>query len=93
MKELDIESNFSLQVYLLKKDKDKLKKYTREHDHANMVKCIANEHVKLRNELDARYRNIAKNMEYSSIVGCDTAVGVRNKSKVDPKICKHALYG
>ena len=63
MKELEIESDVSLQVYLLRKDKDKLKKYTREHDHANMAKRKANEHAKLRKELDARYKNIAKNME------------------------------
>ena len=93
VKELEIESDVSLHVYLLRKDKDKLKKYAREHDRENMSKCKANEHAKLRKELDARYRNIAKNMEYSPMVGCDTAAGVENKSKVDPKICRNALYG
>ena len=57
-----------------------------------MAKRKANEYAKLRKELDARYRNIAKNMEYYPIMGCDTATGVRNKSKVGPKICRHALY-
>ena len=93
MKELDLESDASLQVYLLRKDNNKLKKYAREHDHANMAKRKTNEHKKLRKELDARYRNIANNMEYSPMVGCDTAAGVGNKSKVGPKICRHALYG
>ena len=93
MKELEMESDVSLQVYLLRKDKDKLKKYERDHDHANMAKRKANKHTKLRKELDAGYRNIAKNMEYSPMVGCDTAAGVGNKSKVDPKICRHAIYG
>ena len=92
MKELEMESDVSLQVYLPRKDTDKLKN-TSEHDHANMVKRKANEHAKLRKELDARYRNIAKNMEYSPMVGCDTAAGVENKSKVGTKICRHALYG
>ena len=93
MKELEIESDVSLHVYLLRKDKDKLKKYAREHDHANMAKRKANKHAKLRKELVARYKNIAKNMEYSPMMGCDTAAGVENKSKVDPKIYRHALYG
>ena len=93
MKELEVESDISLQIYLLRKDKDKLKKYAREHDHANMAKRKANEHAKLRKELDARYKNIAKNMEYSPMVGCDTAAGVETKSKVGTKICRHALYG
>ena len=93
MKELEMESDVSLQVYLLRKDKDKLKKYARENDHANMAKRKANEHAKLRKELDTRYKNIAKNMEYSPMVGCDTAAGVENKSKVGTKICRHALYG
>ena len=93
MKELEMESDVSLQVYLLRKDEDKLKKYAREHDHANMAKRKANEYAKLRKELYARYKNIAKNMEYSPMVGCDTAAGVENKSKVGTKICRHALYG
>ena len=63
------------------------------HGHANTAKRKANEYAKLRKELDARYKNIAKNMEYSPMVGCDKATGVENKSKVDPKICRHALYG
>ena len=58
-----------------------------------MAKRKANEHAKLRKELDARYRNIAKNIEYSPIVGCDTVAGVGNKSKVGRKICRHKLYG
>ena len=93
MKELEMESDVSFQVYLLRKDKVKLKKYAREHDHANMAKRKANEHAKLRKEVEARRKNISKNMEYSPMVGCDTAAGVENKSKVDPNICRHALYG
>ena len=58
-----------------------------------MTNRKANEHSKLKKELDARYMNIAKNMEYSPMVGCDTAAGVGNKSKVSPKICRHTLYG
>ena len=43
--------------------------------------------------MDARYRNIVKNMEYSPMVGCDTAAGVGKKSKVVSKICRHTLCG
>ena len=92
MKELKIASDVSLHVYLLRKDKDRLKKYAREYDHANMTKHKANEHAKLRKEIDARYKNIDKNMEYSPMVGCDTAADVGNKSTVGPKIYRHALY-
>ena len=100
MKGLEIESDVSLQVYLLRKDEDKLKKHAREHDHANMARRKDNEHAKLRKELDARQKNISKNAEYSPMVGCDAAAGVedkskvgRNKSKTGRVVCRHALYG
>jgi len=100
MKELEMESDVSLQVYLLMKDKEKLKKHAREHGHANMARRKANEHAKLRKELDARQKNIAKNAEYYPMVGFDAAVGVedkskggRNKSKAIRVVCRHALYG
>ena len=32
-------------------------------------------------------------MEYSPMVGCDTAAGVGKKSKVGPKIYIYTLYG
>ena len=53
------------------------------------------EHDKLRKELETRYKNIAKNMEYSPMVGCGTMVDgeSKNSPKTDPKICKHRLYG
>ena len=43
--------------------------------------------------MQARYNNIAKNMEYSLMVDCDTAadMGINNISAI--KICKHKLYG
>ncbi len=74
----------------MRKDTIKLKKFAREHNHANMARRKANEHAKLRKELDLRYRNIAKNMKYSPTVGCDT-VGQRTKPNI--KVCKHKLYG
>ena len=43
-----------------KEDQAKLRKFVREHDHANMARRKANEHAKLRLELDARQRSIAK---------------------------------
>ena len=89
MEASDIKSDVLLQVYLQRKYKDKLKKYAREHDHTNMARCKANEHVMLRRELDVRYRNIVKNMKYSQMMSCDTATGVGNNSKVVPKICGH----
>ena len=54
-----------------------------------MAKQKTKEYAELRKELEARYRNISKNMEYSPMVGCDTAAGTGNKKK----ICKHQLYG
>ena len=33
------------------------------------------EHEQLRKELELRYKNVAKNMEYSPMVGCDMAIG------------------
>ena len=37
---------------------------------------------------------MAKNMEYSPMVGCDTAIGNKGvKKKTAQRICKHRLYG
>ena len=95
MKELGINIEPSVEEYLLKKDLDKLRKFNRDHDHTNMAKRKAMEHDKLRKELEIRYKNIAKNMEYSPMVGCGTTVDGVNKSnsKANQKICKHKLYG
>ena len=52
------------------------------------------EHEQLRKELELRYKNVAKNMEYSPMVGCDMAIGKRRgKKKTGQRICKHRLYG
>ena len=53
------------------------------------------EHEQLRKELELRYKNVAKNMEYSPMVGCDMAVGKEGvgKKKTGQRICKHRLYG
>jgi len=62
----------------------------------------------LRKELELRYRNVQKNMEYSPMVGCDTVIGDKgdkNKEKdqgnvgKDKKgtrakiVCTHKLHG
>ena len=95
MKELEIDIEPSIEQYLLKKDLEKLRKFNRDHDHGNMAKQKAMEHDKLRKELEARYKNIAKNMEYSPMVGCDTVNerGVRTRYKSAHKVCQHKLYG
>ena len=73
--ELGIKTTPSIEKYLLKRDKDKLRKYNRDHDHSNMATRKRREHEQLRKELELRYKNVAKNMEYSPMVGCDMAVG------------------
>ena len=40
-----------------------------------MTKRKTKEHEQLRKELELRYKNIQKNMEYSPMVGCDTVIG------------------
>ena len=108
MRELEVSVQASVHEYLLKKDKHKLRKFNRDHDHINMAKRKKKEHDQLRKELELRYRNIAKNMEYSPMVGCDTVIGneggtnkkkdkakaVREKKGTyNQRICKHKLYG
>jgi len=108
MKELDVSVEASVQEYLLTKDQNKLRKFEREHDHANMAKRKRKEHEQLRKELELRYRNVQKNMEYSPMVGCDTVIGDKggkNKEKDQDNIgeakkgrkgqivCRHKLYG
>ena len=108
MKELDVSVETSVYEFLLTKDKNKLRKYNRDHDHTNMAKQKTKEHEQLRKELELRYKNIQKNMEYSPMVGCDTVIGDegdKNKEKdqgnvaKDKKgrraqiVCKHKLYG
>ena len=96
MKELDVNVEASVEDYLLTKDKNKLRKYNRDHDHVNMAKRKKREHDQLRKELELRYKNIAKNMEYSPMVGCDTGIGDKGgkkKGKTEKKLCKHRLYG
>ena len=108
MKELDVNVEASVEDYLLTKDKNKLRKYNRDHDHANMAKQKSKEHEQLRKELELRYKNIQKNMEYSPMVGCDTVSGDKGGKKKGKDqsdgckdkrgkrvqiVCKHKLYG
>ena len=73
MKGLEVNVDVSLDVYLLRREIVKLKNYTRKHDHANTVKQKTNKYAKLIHELETRYKDIAKNMEYSPMMGCNTA--------------------
>ena len=93
--ELGIKAAPSIEKYLLKRDKDKLRKYNRDHDHSNMATQKRREHEQLRKELELRYKNVAKNMEYSPMVGCDMAIGKKGggKKKTGQRIYKHRLYG
>ena len=95
MKALTIDIEPSVEEYLLKKDLNKVRKFDRDHDHKIMAKRKTMEHDKLRKEVELRYKNIAKNMEYSPMVGCGTTVAGEDKSnsKGNEKICKHKLYG
>ena len=45
-------------------------KWKMEHDHSNMAKRKSIEHNKLRLELDRHFKDIAKNMDYKSMVEC-----------------------
>ena len=51
MNELDVDIEALVHDYLLARDKVKLRKYNRDHDHANMVKRKTKEHEQLRKEL------------------------------------------
>ena len=94
MKELEVNIQPSVEEFLLKRDKCKLRKYNRDHEHVNMAKRKTKEHTQLRKELELRYKNIAKNMEYSPMVGCDTVIRDKgSKNKTVQKICRHQLYG
>ena len=108
LKGLDVDIEPSIEEYLLQKDKDKLRKYNRDHNHVNMAKRKRKEHEQLRKELDLRYKNIAKNMEYSPMVGCNAMIGDKGdkkkksgrarvcgdtRGKTVRRECKHRLYG
>ena len=73
-----------------------------------MAKRKTKEHEQLRKELDLRYKNIAKNMEYSPMVGCNAMIGDKGdkkkksvrarvcgdtRGKTVRRECKHRLYG
>ena len=72
-----------------------MRKFERDHDNKYKAKRKADEHAKLRKELDARCKDIAKNMEYSPMVGCNARAGNMEGEKDKPgmKICRHKLYG
>ena len=95
MRETGIDIEPSVEKFLLSKDKNKMGKFKRDHDNTIKAKQKENFHAKLRKELEVRYKDIAKNMEYCPMVGCDAGVENkgRNKDKPGLKICWHMLYG
>ena len=44
-------------------------------------------------ELDRRFKDVAKNLEYSSMVGCNTNDSPSQKKEKEQVICNHIAYG
>ena len=57
--------------YLLQRDEKKVSDFNREHTKRQKIKRKKREHEKLRKELDRRFKDVAKNLEYSSMIGCN----------------------
>ena len=55
LKALDANIEPSIEEYLLQKDKNKLRKYNRDHNHIKMAKRKTKEHEQLQKELELRY--------------------------------------
>ena len=94
MKELQMVISPHFESYLLQRDEKKVSKFNREHTKRQKTKRKKREHEKLRKELDRRFKDVAKNLEYSSMIGCnaDEPKTITKKAAAQ-KICKHASYG
>ena len=94
MKELQMEISPHFESYLLQRDEKKVSKFNREHTKRQKTLRKKREHEKLRKELDKRFRDVAKNLLYSSMIGCNSDDPKTNTKKTaERKICKHASYG
>jgi len=93
MKELQMVISPHFESYLLQRDEKKVSKFNREHTKRQKTKRKRREHEKLRKELDRRFKDVAKNLEYSSMIGCnaDEPKTITKKAAAQ-KICKHASY-
>ena len=81
MKLLDVYIYISLDSHLLERDKIKFRNMISEHDHAHMAKIKDKDHAKIRTELEKRFKNITKNMEYGSHIGCKEGDGKSDEKK------------
>ena len=59
-----------LELHLLERDKIKLRKIIREHDHANTVKKKDTDHTNIIKELEKRFKDIVKHIEFGLHIGC-----------------------
>ena len=103
MNTLHVDVSISLKLQQLQCDKIILRNILREHDHANIAKRKNNEHIKIRKDLEKRFKDIAKNVEYGSQIGCKEGDGkpdekkeggekIKKRKKTDVKIRKHRAY-
>ena len=94
MKELQMEISPNFEEHLLNLDERKMSKFVREHTKRQKLKRKKREHEKLRKELDRRFKDVAKNMEYGSKIGCNSdephPEPKQNKEVIS---CNHASYG
>lgn len=81
MKELQMEIPQNFESYLLERDKKKMNKWIRENTNIQKAKRKTREHDKSRQELDKRFKDVAKTMEYKSMVGCNDDVPTTKKKK------------
>ena len=65
----------------------------REHSYSKKAKQKERERAKLRQELDQRFKDDAKKIEYSSMVRCNTDDSPSPKKKKEQVICNHVAYG
>ena len=95
MKELQMDISPHFEAYLLQRDERKVSKFNREHTRRQKTMRKKREHEKLRKELDRRVKDVAKNLEYSSMVGCNInkSLPPATKKKAVPVVCNHASYG
>ena len=72
MKELQMDISPHFESYMLQRDEKKFGKFNREHTKRQKTLRKKREHEKLRKELDKRFRDVAKNLMYSSMIGCNS---------------------
>ena len=94
MKELQMEVSPNFESHLLNLDKRKVSKFIGEHSKRQKTKRKKREHEKLRTELDRRFKDVAKKLEYGSKIGCSgNDESPKPKQKQAITVCNHASYG